>query len=105
MDSESFGVRRDSSDAPYIESNHRKPSRRVIDAIPVEHRNHPLVVIGDKIMIDGLFAWRIGARFVKVGRIVSPGDRRSVRWTYLLDDFISGMTGSLFSGHQPRSSV
>jgi predicted HAD superfamily phosphohydrolase YqeG len=91
-----------SAGLPYIETNHRKPSRRIIDAIQVEHRNQPLVVIGDKVMIDELFAWRIGARFIKVRRIVSPGDRRSVRWTYLLDDFVCSIVGYFFSGRQPR---
>ncbi len=87
---------------PYLETNHRKPSRRIVDAIPIEHRNQPLVVIGDKITIDGLFAWRIGARFIKVGRIVSPSDRTSVRLSYMLDDFVSGMVGYFVRGASPE---
>ncbi len=73
----------------YIDTPHRKPSRKIIDAIPVHHRVQPMIVIGDKITTDGLFARRIGARFVKVSRILSPSDRTSTKVAYFLDDLIS----------------
>jgi predicted HAD superfamily phosphohydrolase YqeG len=72
-----------------IETPHRKPSRKVLDSLPAQHRGRPIVVIGDKAMIDGLFAWRIGARFIKVARIVSPADGSIVRLSCCLDDLSS----------------
>jgi predicted HAD superfamily phosphohydrolase YqeG len=85
----------------YLDTHHRKPSRRIVDAIPAEHRIQPLVVIGDKIVVDGLFAWRIGARFIKVDRVVSASDRRLVRLTYFLDDVISNLA-AFWRNEAPR---
>jgi predicted HAD superfamily phosphohydrolase YqeG len=73
----------------YIDTPHRKPSRKIIEAIPAHHRVQPMIVIGDKIMIDGLFARRIGAQFIKVGRILSPSDRTLTKVAYFLDDLVS----------------
>ena len=78
-----------------IETPHRKPNPKVLCGLPPDHRAQPLVVIGDKIMVDGLFAWRIGARFIRVRRVRSTLDRRSVRATYLLDDVV-GAIGAIF---------
>jgi predicted HAD superfamily phosphohydrolase YqeG len=73
----------------YIDTPHRKPSRKIIEAIPVHHRVQPMIVIGDKITTDGLFARRIGAQFIKVGRVFSPNDRISAKVAYFLDDLVS----------------
>jgi predicted HAD superfamily phosphohydrolase YqeG len=78
----------------YIETPHRKPSRKIIEAIPAHHRVHPMIVIGDKITIDGLFALRIGAQFIKVSRILSPSDRTSAKVAYFLDDLLAWMAAS-----------
>jgi predicted HAD superfamily phosphohydrolase YqeG len=48
-----------------------------------------MIVVGDKITIDGLFARRIGAQFIKVDRVVAASDRRSVKVAYLVDDMVS----------------
>lgn len=72
-----------------IETPHRKPNPKVLCGLPPDHRFRPLVVIGDKIIVDGVFAWRIGARFIQVGRVRSASDRRLVRATYLLDDLVA----------------
>jgi predicted HAD superfamily phosphohydrolase YqeG len=76
-----------------IETPHRKPSRKVFEAIPAQYRARPLIVIGDKVMIDGVFARRIGGRFIKVDRVVSPSDRKSVRLAYFIDDLIARLVG------------
>jgi predicted HAD superfamily phosphohydrolase YqeG len=73
----------------YLETPHKKPCRRILESLPGDHRTRPLIVIGDKTMVDGLFARRIGARFVKVGRLVSPRDRLITKLTYALDDIVS----------------
>lgn len=72
-----------------IETPHRKPSRKVLVSLPTAHRQRRVIVIGDKSVVDGLFAWRIGAHFIKVARIVSPEDRIITKVAYFLDDVIS----------------
>jgi len=74
-----------------IETPHRKPSRKVLASLPTAHKQRRMIVIGDKIIVDGLFAWRIGAHFIKVARIASPEDRIITKLAYLLDDLISKM--------------
>lgn len=56
---ESLGV-------PLLQSKFRKPSLRVLDGVP---REKPLVVVGDKVLTDGLLAWRAGAEFIHVERL------------------------------------
>jgi hypothetical protein len=63
----------------------------VLRGLPPDHRAQPLVVIGDKIIVDGLFARRIRARFIRIGRVRSTADRRLVRATYLLDDLVAAI--------------
>jgi predicted HAD superfamily phosphohydrolase YqeG len=75
-----------------IETPHRKPSRKVLASLPTAHRQRRMIVIGDKSVVDGLFAWRIGAHFIKVARVVSPEDRIITKAAYFLDDVISKIT-------------
>jgi predicted HAD superfamily phosphohydrolase YqeG len=84
-----------------IETPHRKPSPNVLRGLPPDHRVQPLLVIGDKIIVDGLFAWRIGARFIRVGRVRSNADRRLVRATYLLDDLVAAIVAI---GRKPETA-
>lgn len=78
-----------------IETPHLKPNSKVFEAIPACHRTQPIVVIGDKYLVDGLFARRIGALFIKVGRITSTDDRTFVKVAYFLDDLVSTIAGWL----------
>ncbi len=74
-----------------IETRHRKPNPRVLGGLPSGHLAQPVVVIGDKILVDGLLAWWIGARFIHVGRIRSSSERRLVKAAYFLDDVIAAI--------------
>ena len=67
------------------ESTYRKPDIRALGDIPELLRGWPVVVIGDKVLVDGLFAKRLGATFCKVASIRSPNDPRMVRVHYALD--------------------
>ncbi len=85
---------------------HRKPSIKILEYVRSEasygsfgsrpskaellnrKRKLPMLVIGDKVMTDGLFAWRIGAKFIKVKRKTNPTDRLFVRMYNLSDDII-----------------
>jgi predicted HAD superfamily phosphohydrolase YqeG len=78
-----------------IETPHRKPSPNVLRGLPPDHQAQALVVIGDKIIVDGLFARLIGARFIRVARVRSSSDRRFVRMTYILDDLVAA-TGAIW---------
>lgn len=71
-----------------IRTRHRKPAKRILEAIPPQHRKN-LVVIGDKFLTDGLFAKRIGARFIKVKRLRGKSERWTVALAYLADDIAS----------------
>jgi len=73
----------------YLKTVSRKPSARVLESLPVRLREKKKIVIGDKIMTDGFFAWRIRAQFLKVRGITSPDDSLFPRILYAVDRLIS----------------
>lgn len=81
----------------YIESVHRKPSRRVVEKI--DKADKRVVVIGDKAMTDGLLAVNIGAEFLQVKRLRHLNDSFITRIIYLVDNF----AGILFRAVYPAS--
>jgi predicted HAD superfamily phosphohydrolase YqeG len=72
---------------PLLKTSFKKPNKKVIDGIP-DHLRKNLIVIGDKIIIDGLFAKNIGAEFIKVRRLTSKNDSFNTKLTYKLDNFV-----------------
>lgn len=72
---------------PLLKTSFRKPNKKVIDGLP-DHLKKNLVVIGDKILIDGLFAKNIGADFIKVKRLISKNDSFNTKFTYILDNIV-----------------
>ena len=72
---------------PWVDSGLKKPSVRILSFINYD-KTKPLVVIGDKILTDGLFAYRINAKALLLNRRVSSKDPFLVNMTYLLDDTI-----------------
>ena len=72
---------------PLLKSHFKKPNKKVIDGLP-EHFRKNLVVVGDKIIIDGFFAKNIGANFIKVKRLTSKNDSFNTKFTYLLDNIV-----------------
>ena len=73
--------------AEYIDTDLRKPSKKILDLIdhtPFSKR----LVIGDKFLTDGLFAKNIKAEFIKVKRITSKKDRAYINFLYWIDDLI-----------------
>lgn len=80
---------------PVVTKYHTKPSRGVLkEAGSVKETR---VVVGDKCLIDCLFAWRIGARFIKVKRKRSGRESLAVAFSYALDDIVWNLTEQLFS--------
>jgi len=76
------------ANAEYIDTNLRKPSKKILDLIdhtPFTKR----LVIGDKFLTDGLFAKNIKAEFIKVKRITSENDRFYIKFLYFIDDLVS----------------
>ncbi len=72
---------------PWIDNGHRKPSVRVLESIPLyEREGKPMVVIGDKILTDGLLAFALGAHFFWVERLKGPDTPFIDRLYYLIDD-------------------
>lgn len=70
---------------PWVDSPFKKPSVSILRYMQYDHTK-PLLVIGDKILTDGLFALRIGAEPVMMYRRVLPNDRLVIKLAYLLDD-------------------
>ena len=85
-----------------IEAPHRKPNPKVLCGLPPDHRARPLVVIGDKIIVDGVFAWRIGARFIQVARVRLNSDRSLVKATYFFDDVVAAI-GAIWGERENRA--
>jgi len=72
----------------WIDSPCRKPSAKIISYIE-NPQNKPYLVIGDKYITDGLFAWRIGGQFIKTKRIVSSRDGFFERAVYMADNLVA----------------
>jgi predicted HAD superfamily phosphohydrolase YqeG len=70
---------------PYIESPHKKPSKKILHYI---EETCPVVAIGDKYLTDGLFAQRIGARYIKVKRYRCKKDSLADKMACILDDVV-----------------
>lgn len=63
-----------------------KPGIRAGRGVPTDA---PLVVVGDKVLTDGLFARNLHARFVQVKSRRSGRERPSVRLSFLIDKVVS----------------
>lgn len=68
----------------YIDTPHRKPDPRAMHT--VARGSNELVVIGDKVLTDGLFALFVRGRFVRIARIVSGNDSVLDRFAHAVDD-------------------
>lgn len=64
-----------------------KPFKRALEGVDSSYG--PLVVIGDKYLVDGLFALNIGGTFLPVARKQSGNERFSVRISFLIDRVVS----------------
>ncbi len=62
----------------------RKPDPR----ISAELKKAPSAVIGDKILIDGVFSFLIGAQFIRVAPIKSGAEPPGIRALYMLDALV-----------------
>jgi predicted HAD superfamily phosphohydrolase YqeG len=60
----------------------KRAARGIVSALP-------LVVIGDRLGTDGLFAWMLGVPFLRVRSKRSGAELFMVRLFYLLDDVVS----------------
>src|SRR3989344_3820413 len=58
-------------DLPIATYDHKKPSSKILKKLGIRRGGRNLLVIGDKISVDGLFAWNIGSEFIKVERKIS----------------------------------
>jgi len=78
--------------ADYLETDLKKPSKKILDLISHTEYKKKLV-IGDKLLTDGLFAKNIKADFIKVSRIRSKNDKIYIRILYWIDDLIARIIG------------
>jgi len=75
-----------SLDLPYIESPHKKPSKKVLNYIEGEVCD--VVAIGDKYLTDGLFAQFIRAEHIRVKRYQCKKDSIADKLACLSDDIM-----------------
>lgn len=67
-------------------SHHKKPSRRVVERLGDMSKR--IVVIGDKVVTDGLLAKNIGAEFVLIRRLKGTHTSLRGRMGYLVDEVV-----------------
>jgi predicted HAD superfamily phosphohydrolase YqeG len=72
---------------PLLETSFKKPNKKVINGLP-DYLKKNLTVIGDKILIDGLFAKNIKAEFIMVKRLTSKNDSFRIKLIYLFDNLV-----------------
>jgi len=71
---------------PRLETPYKKLNPAIKRALP--QNGMPILVIGDKLMIDGILAMLIKAKLVVVERQLSPKDRWFVKIGYLWEDLM-----------------
>ncbi len=71
-----------------VKSRYKKPNPKIIEKISMDTEKS-VVVIGDKMFTDGLFARYIEAEFLLVERITCRRDRFLIKLSYLVDDACS----------------
>lgn len=78
----------------WIESTHHKPNRRMIERL---HRgDKKVIVVGDKILTDGIFAKNCGATFIPIKHLRHIDDSLLTRLIYLFDDSVGILTMAVF---------
>jgi len=77
-----------------VVSHYKKPNPRVLKSL--DRPREGAVVIGDKVLTDGIFAWRIGADFVKVDPLRAPTDDMLTQASYVLDSVVWSFCKVLF---------
>ncbi len=70
---------------PWINTHYRKPFPSILKKVHFE-TDAPLVVIGDKVLTDGLFAHFINAEFLMLERRTSVSDSFLMRLNYAIED-------------------
>jgi predicted HAD superfamily phosphohydrolase YqeG len=68
---------------PLLQSNHQKPNKKIAESINLKDKE--LLVIGDKILIDGVLARSIHADFIKIRSKYSKDNRLSVKIVSFFD--------------------
>lgn len=71
---------------PCLGTPYRKPDKRILGFVPEQDKaNRPLLVIGDRFLIDGLFAKNIRSKFIKVRKMIPAKGNLIAKITYWLD--------------------
>jgi predicted HAD superfamily phosphohydrolase YqeG len=73
----------------YLRIEIKKPLREAAGG--VDKKNTEVVVIGDKFLTDGLFAKNLGAKFIKIPRLVSDETPLQHKLDCWLDDVVSSI--------------
>lgn len=78
-----------------LETPYRKPSKKIMRFL---HNNEekPLIVIGDKVLTDGIFSKRIKAKFIKVKRIRGNQELLSEKIYFVVDDLVNQLLNKIY---------
>ena len=71
----------------YLKTQYKKPNKKILKDIQGGRRKK-ILVIGDKLLTDVIFAKRTKAPYIKVRRLTSPNDRWFVKAFYIFDDML-----------------
>ena len=72
----------------YLFTSYKKPDKKILQDVP-HLETHSIYVIGDKLLVDGLFAKNIGAQFIQVKRVRAKKESMRNTLFYLVDDTLS----------------
>ncbi len=81
---------------PWVDSPHKKPSTHILKYMDYD-KTKPLLVIGDKVLTDGIFAYRIKSELVLIKRRTYPNDRWYIKLSYIIDDAFFSFLKSLYT--------
>jgi len=74
----------------FVDSRYKKHNKKILNDIPLDP-NRQTIVIGDKILTDGLLARRLDAHFYLIKRKKSGKESLFVRLVEYLDDAIAAL--------------
>lgn len=72
----------------FLETPFKKPNKKILKFLH-NSEEKPLIVIGDKLLTDGIFSKRIKAKFIKVKRIRGNQELLSEKIYFVVDDLVS----------------
>jgi|SRR3989344_1735476 len=81
---------------PILTRKFRKPSAKILSEVGTVLDKNNYIVMGDRILIDGIFAARIGGTFIRLQRKISWNEPIFTKFINFIDDIVWKMVKKLF---------